>query len=142
MKKKNVLIHYMKADPCHGIKTRTKTGNSPSTIKKKRPDTLYEGRSMSRNKNENKDRKLSKHHQFCGKHFDTINFYFKCTSLKKYGAGLNLQARKLWRKVKFYNIPINTSNTMFPSQFPMETCVCQVLLLEYVQNYAVLVEFH
>ena len=32
MKKKNVLIHYMKADPCHGIKTRTKTGNSASTI--------------------------------------------------------------------------------------------------------------
>lgn len=73
----------MKADPCHRIKTRTKTGNAPSTI------------------------------NFAVNTLIPLIFHFKCTSLKKYGTGLNLQARKLWRKVKFYDIPINSSNTMF-----------------------------
>lgn len=86
-------------------------------MKKKKVLIHYEGRSMSQNKNENKDRKLSKHHQFFSSIVSTLIpliFYFKCTSLKKYGTGLNLPSRKLWRKVKFYDIPINTSNTMFP----------------------------
>ena len=45
-------------------------------MKKKKVLIHYEGRSMSQNKNENKDRKRPKHHQFCSKHFDTINFLF------------------------------------------------------------------
>lgn len=73
----------MKADPCHRIKTRTKTGNSPCII------------------------------NFVVNNLIPLIFYFKCNSLKKYGTGLNMQAKKLWRKVKSYDIPINTSNTMF-----------------------------
>lgn len=52
----------MKADPCHRIKTRTKTGNAPSII------------------------------NFAVNTLIPLIFYFKCTSLKKYGTGLNLQA--------------------------------------------------
>lgn len=52
----------MKADPYHRIKTRTKTGNAPSNI------------------------------NFAVNTLIPLIFYFKCTSLKKYGTRLNLQA--------------------------------------------------
>ena len=52
----------MKADPCHRIETRTKTGNAPSII------------------------------DFAVNTLIPLIFYFKCTSLKKYGTRLNLQA--------------------------------------------------
>lgn len=52
----------MKVDPCHRIKTRTKTGNAPSII------------------------------NFAVHTLIPLIFYFKCTSLKKYGTRLNLQA--------------------------------------------------
>ena len=57
MKKKKVLIHYEGRS-----KTRTKTGNAPSTI------------------------------NFAVHTLIPLIFYFKSTSLKKYGTGLNLQA--------------------------------------------------
>lgn len=46
----------MKADPCHKIKTRKKTGSAPSTI------------------------------NFAVNTLIPLIFYFKCTSLKKYAS--------------------------------------------------------
>lgn len=50
----------------------------------------------------------------------------------------NLQSSKPWEKIKFYDI-VNAWKT-FPA-VPYKW-VCEVLLLEYLQNYAVLLDFH